>query len=68
MAKSLDLYVGSDCISQHRKFKCAKKAFDKAVKEFPDKDIDIMFEDESIYAWDADTQEEYDYTYRKDIK
>lgn len=65
MAKLLDLYVGGDCISQHRKFECAKKAFDKAVKKYPNEDIDIMFEGESIYAWDADSQEEYDYTYRK---
>jgi hypothetical protein len=27
-------------------------------------DIDIMFEDESIYAYDGDNNEVYDYTYR----
>jgi hypothetical protein len=61
MAKLLDLYVGGDCISQHRYFKNAKKAFDKAVKKYPDIDIDIMFEDESIYAWDSDNQTIHDY-------
>jgi hypothetical protein len=68
MANLLDLYVGGDCISQHRKFDCAKKAFDKAVKENPDVDIDIMFEGESIYAWDAENQMTYDYRpYKKNF-
>jgi hypothetical protein len=66
MAKLLDLYVGGECVSQHRKFKCAKKAFDRAVKKCPDVDIDIMFEDESIYAWDSENQETYDYRPYKD--
>ena len=70
MAKLLDLYVSGDCISQHRKFECAKKAFDKEVKKMRKNpidersDIDIMFEDESIYAYDGDNNEVYDYTYR----
>ena len=71
---TLDLYVCGDCVSSHRKFKCAKKAFDKEVKKmrklpFEERsDIDIMFEGESIYAYDAQNNEVYDYTYRKDIK
>ena len=63
MAALLDLYVGGDCISQHRKFKCAKKAFEKALKKSKDMDIDIFDKNgESLYAWDANNQEIYDNT------
>ena len=70
MAKLLELYVGDDCISKHRKFDCAKKAFDKEVKKMRKNpidersDIDIMFEDDSIYTYDGNDNEVYDYTYR----
>jgi len=60
---NLELYIGCDCVSEHRKFDCAKKAFNKAVKKYPDMDIDIIFEGGAIYSWDADSQTEYDYRY-----
>ena len=60
MAK-YDLYVGGDCISEHNKFETAERAFQKAVSDYPDMDIDILSPDgeTSYMSYDSETQEIY---------
>ena len=65
--KTYDLYVGFDCIGQESSFKAIKKEFDKEVKEMREldederSDIEIMYNDDCIYAYDAENNETYDY-------
>lgn len=60
-----NLYVNYDCISEHKSFNAAKKAFNREVKADPEAIIDILSADgeKSYLGYDPDTKEIYEGNY-----
>ena len=62
-----DVYVAGDCIAEHDDYEKARRDFYEAVREYSDYDIDILSEDgeTSLLAYESNTKQVYDYSYRK---
>jgi len=62
-----DVYVAGDCIAEHDDYEKARRDFYEAVRENPDYDTDVLSEDgeTSLLAYDSNTKQVYDYSYRK---